>query len=1442
MSRYEATSTRSIALVAHVDHGKSSYADSLLASNGIISTRLAGSIRYLDSREDEQEKGITMESSAVSLKYKVMRKIAGQDAPVEESFLINLIDSPGHIDFSSEVAAALRVTDGALVLVDAVEGVCTQTITVLRQVWLERLRPILVINKMDRLITELKLAPIEAHHHLFQLVEQVNAVIGSLYADDRQGSDAQWRESREARLREKTERAQEVAMSGANEAPTTEDDGVDEAEPAGDDEEDTYFAPENGNVIFASAIDGWAFRIATFAHIHAVRLGIQETKLRKVLWGDFFLDPKSKRVLSRKHLGQRNLKPMFVQFVLENIWSIYDNVSLNPNVDKVGKIVSALGLKIRPMDLKSKDSRNLLVAIFSQWLPLASCTFRAVVEQIPGPSDAQSVRLPRVLHPELPVTSKKVEPKNDLERALYSADRSSPHTVVYVSKMFSVATASLPQYQRRQLTAEEMRDRGRQSRADGLQSSTGIVQADGGSDALSRKINEAEPEEPIPANAETLIGFARVFSGEISLGQELFAVMPKYTTRLPASEPTNAKHITTVRVDRLYMLMGRELVVVDKVPAGHVVGIGGLEGKVTRNATLCAHIDSTPNLSDGDVTNNALVNLTGRTLTSAPIVRVALEPCNPAEMPKLIEGLKLLNQADPAVETLLQETGEHVILTAGELHLERCLRDLRERFAKIAIQASPPIVPFRETAVKGSDMAPTKTKDAPRGTIETTVAEGLVKLVSRARPLPRAVADFLAANAPSIRLLYDATPDEQRSTDSDRPLDARPQLQPDVFWKRLDTLFEAAGKEWIGASDRVWSFGPRRIGANILFDETGGSGRSLRKRLPSEVNGSTKDDDAHLFDDAIETAFQLSTLRGPLCAEPITDMAFSLTSISFDETQASEVRSKLSQLTGSMISASQDAFKQGLLDWSPRLLLAVYSCDIQATAEVLGKVYGVLAKRRGRITLEEIKEGTSYFTIASLLPVVESFGFADEIRKRTSGAASPQLVFYGFEMLDIDPFWVPSTEEELEDLGEKSDRENVAKKYMDAVRARKGMFVERKISRTYLRIDKQPIIRRDMGAVDSTAPGPRKVNKRQRIFLAADVAKHARPGDCWVTRQGKVYNVTSFVEDHPGGDDLILGWAGKDVEQVMNDPVEHSHSDSAFEMMEEYQVGIIGTEETIVKADFEMVGDEYHPDETSVEQDYAKNQFLDLKEPLLMQVLQSNWSKSFYLQQVHQPRHLSEPARLFGPWYLEMLTRTQWFVVPIFWLPIAAYLFAQSFAQQQGTSLPEAALSNNLLTVAAGIRSDMVVGAMSAFAIGVFLWTILEYTLHRFLFHVDDALPDHPIFLTLHFLLHGIHHYLPMDRLRLVMPPTLFGALQWPFTRLAYRLLPTWFANAGIAGAFVSYVGYDMCHYALHHTKLPQYLKTMKTYHMYHHYKNPDLGFGVTSKIWDYAFGTRLDI
>ncbi|KAI9568395.1 P-loop containing nucleoside triphosphate hydrolase protein [Boletus coccyginus] len=1038
---------RIITTLGHVDHGKTTLMDALLAANNIISPRMAGKLRYLDSREDEIERGITMESSAVSLKFQVRER---DDGTPPKTYIINMIDTPGHVDFSTEVSTASRLCDGALVLVDVVEGVCTQTIAVLRQAWQDNLRPILVINKLDRLITELKLSPIEAYHHLARLIEQVNVVMGEFFAGERMEDDLRWREERDRRLAAKKEQYADEGEATANEEHTFKEK----------DDEDIYFAPERGNVVFASAIDGWGFRVGKFAQLYSAKLGFKEANLRRVLWGDFYLDPKTKRVVSHKHLRGRSLKPLFVHFVLENLWAVYDAVILNPNTEKVTKIVSALNLKLLSRDLRSKDSRQLLSVIFHQWLSLSTCVIQSVIDIIPSPPVAQAVRLPRMLYPN--VFEQAINPKNKLERDLYSSSSGAgAYITAYVSKMFAVHRKELPENKVMPLTAEELRMRGRAAR-------------EAHKEAASNNLKETPedtidaPETPLVSNGEILLGFARIYSGTIKVGTKIYCVLPKYSVTLSPDNPANVNNIVIAEVEGLYVMMGRELQPVASVRAGNTFAIRGLEGKVWRNATLCSPGEAGI-LRDGSPRQGqeCLINLGGANRMTPPIVRVALEPKNPADLPKLVTGLSLLAQADPCVETFQQQTGEHVILTAGELHLERCLRDLRERFARVEIQASKPIVPFRETAVRAPDMAPTKAPNAIRGTVNGSSSQNIVNFILRSAPLPDSIFHFIQQNLATLRsLLQERNFTDRGITDGgnntviedDHPevqgnLVQVPSVKPEQFWVALQEKCTEAGGEWIDIVDRIWAFGPQGAGGCLLIDArkdlipTSLKRRLLRDQVPdtsSMENRLQKDSD---FTSHIETGFQLATFQGPLCAEPVEGLAYFVEDVQVDmESLEKEiVQNRLTQVTGSVISAVRDACRNALLDWSPRLKLAMYSCDIQASTDVLGKVYGVVAKRRGRIVGEEMKEGTAYFTVSALLPVVESFGFADDIRKRTSGAASPQLIFSGYDMLDQDPFWVPTTEEELEDLGEKADRTNLAKEYMDAVRERKGMFVDRKI-------------------------------------------------------------------------------------------------------------------------------------------------------------------------------------------------------------------------------------------------------------------------------------------------------------------------------------------------------------------------------------------------------------
>lgn len=363
------------------------------------------------------------------------------------------------------------------------------------------------------------------------------------------------------------------------------------------------------------------------------------------------------------------------------------------------------------------------------------------------------------------------------------------------------------------------------------------------------------------------------------------------------------------------------------------------------------------------------------------------------------------------------------------------------------------------------------------------------------------------------------------------------------------------------------------------------------------------------------------------------------------------------------------------------------------------------------------------------------------------------------------------------------------------------------------------------------------------LLSTTEVSKHNEATDCWITLyHRKIYNVTSFLEEHPGGGDIILPYAGKDATEIMRDTDSHEHSESAYEMLDDDMlVGYLATaveEEELLNnknknpVEVKLMKDngtddlyEFHDNlpaleklsiQTDYEQDVKKHKFLDLNKPLLPQVLFGNFSKEFYLDQVHRPRHYGKgSAPLFGN-FLEPLSLTPWWVVPLVWLPPNFYIFY------------------------VGLVNQSTITALSFWILGLFVWTLIEYCMHRFLFHLDAYLPDNSVCLTLHFTLHGVHHYLPMDGYRLVLPPTLFILLAYPFYRLVFSLLPFYMACSGFAGGTLGYILYDVTHYVIHHTRLPKFLQEVKTYHLEHHYKNYEMGFGVTSKFWDVIFDTEI--
>ena len=1070
---------RNICIVAHVDHGKTSLSDSLLASNGIISQRLAGKVRFLDSRPDEQLRGITMESSAISLYFRVLHRQENSDEPLVNEHLINLIDSPGHIDFSSEVSAASRLCDGAVVLVDVIEGVCSQTVTVLRQCWTEKLKPVLVLNKIDRLITELQLTPEETYLHLSKVIEQVNSVIGSFYAGQRQLDDYSWKQQLE---------------TDASAVFIEQDDS------------ELYFDPAKNNVVFASAVDGWGFNIGQLAKFYEVKLGAKRENLQKVLWGDFYMEPKTKKIINSKGLKGRSLKPLFVSLILDNIWKIYENVVIERNTEMIEKITNALNIKVLPRDLRSKDDKQLLKTILGQWLPVSTAILITVIEKLPSPLESQGERLDTILGSALNIDNV----DESLIEAMKKCDRNGPVSA-YVSKILSIPREELPLKGSKEVSPDDIMERGRRAReialkaakqAEIMEKMSKIEISDKESkkakdDLYARAANtvstpdidsfpvnktandefqiiteaapaldlgfeyemdeddnddlvpdfvptgvdpndplasmfEYEEEDPftstrnevsIPGEIEeeedlfsekdeVLIGFARIYSGSLRVGQTISVLGPKYDPKSPH------EHIQTAVISDLYLFMGKELVPLDVCPAGNIVGIGGLAGKILKNGTLIA-------------CGTAGVNLAGVNFQTTPIVRVAVEPTNPMQMNKVVRGLKLLEQADPCVQTYVETSGEHILCTAGELHLERCIKDLKERFAGVDITSSEPAIPYRETFISTSDPNPAKNPELGRGVVEIVL--GHYKIRIRSVPLLDEITHFLDSRSETIKCILNGTFNVNDKT----------ALSKEKFIKKLKSKF-CFDETYSNLLDKLDSglvcFGPKRVGCNILLAND--------ELLGSEVFAIKGSFD---FSDSLVNGFQLSVNEGPLAKEPVQGMCVIVEDIhimSDDEIISIEdptYQKDVMDISGRLITSTRNAIHESFLDWSPRMMWAMYSCDIQTSVEVLGKVYAVVQQRRGKIVSEEMKEGTPFFQIEARIPVVTAFGFSEDIRKKTSGAAQPQLVFSGFECIDLDPFWVPTTEEELEELGDTADKENIARKHMNLVRRRKGLFIDEKV-------------------------------------------------------------------------------------------------------------------------------------------------------------------------------------------------------------------------------------------------------------------------------------------------------------------------------------------------------------------------------------------------------------
>merc|ERR1712149_143076 len=412
--------------------------------------------------------------------------------------------------------------------------------------------------------------------------------------------------------------------------------------------------------------------------------------------------------------------------------------------------------------------------------------------------------------------------------------------------------------------------------------------------------------------------FGRVFSGKVATGQKARIMGPNFV-------PGQKTDLYEKSIQRTILMMGRYIEAIEDVPCGNICGLVGVDQFLVKTGTITTFKDAH--------------NMKVMKFSVSPVVRVAVEPKNPSELPKLVEGLKRLAKSDPMVQCIIEESGEHIIAGAGELHLEICLKDLEEDHAGIPLRKSDPVVSYRETVSEESDrMCLSKSPNKHN------------RLFMKCAPFPDGLSEDIDNGEIAPR----------------QELKERARILADKF--EFD----------VTEARKIWCFGPDGTGPNLVIDVSKGV------QYLNEIK------------DSVIAGFQWATKEGVIAEENMRGVRFNIHDVTLHA-------DAIHRGGGQIIPTARRALYACVLTAEPRLMEPVYLVEIQCPLDSTGGIYSCLNRRRGHIFEENQVQGTPMVAVKAYLPVNESFGFTADLRSQTQGKAFPQCVFDHWQMILDDP-------------------------------------------------------------------------------------------------------------------------------------------------------------------------------------------------------------------------------------------------------------------------------------------------------------------------------------------------------------------------------------------------------------------------------------------------------
>jgi len=839
---------RHVAVVGHFHSGKTALLDLLVAQTHAAAWDPTKDVRYTDSRVDEQARELSVKSCPVSL---VLPSSAGKH------FLLNLVDCPGHPNFSDECAAGMRAADGVVLVVDALEGVMLGTSKMVEMAMLERLPLTLVLNKVDRLILELKLPPTDAYHKLVHTIEEVNALVAQHWAAGAGGE----------------------GLGGPARAPR--------------------LSPERGNVCFASSAHGWCFSLQSFAKVYTdfhQQAGVSAKELSLRLWGDAWLDPQTRTFVKAPPTeassgGAPPTPRTFVQYILEPLYKLY-SACLSEEPETLSRTLRDLGTVALSKPELHLDPKPLLRLVLGRFFGDSGGFVDMVAKHVPSPLGGAA---------------------NKVEHAYSGA----------------------------------------------------------ASGAAAAAMRACDPTGPLLAHVVKLYSapdghafhaLARVYSGTLRPGARVKVLGEGYT--LDDEEDAADRDVLGLALPEARFTLD-----LAEAPAGCLVLVQGVDGPINKTATLTA---AAPRAGQAPLEVEIFRPLSFNT---AAVIKLAVEPLNPAELPKMVEALRRISKSYPLCTTKVEESGEHVVLGTGELYLDCVMHDLRRLYSDVEVKVADPVTCFCETVVDTS---------ALKCVAETPNKRNQLTMV--AEPLEDGLADDIEQG--------------RVSTDWDR--------------KQLGEFFQAKYDWDLLTARSVWAFGPGPRGPNVLVDDTLPS--EVDKKLLAQVRG------------AVVQGFQWGCREGPLCDEPVRNAKFKI----LDAALAAE---PIHRGGGQVIPTARRCAYSAFLMATPRLMEPVLELQIQAPADVVQSIFPVLARRRGHVVQDAPKPGAPFYTVKAYLPAMDSFGFETDLRAFTQGQAMCFSTFDHWSIVPGDPLDRSVVLHPLE----PSLPQSLARDFMVKTRRRKGL-------------------------------------------------------------------------------------------------------------------------------------------------------------------------------------------------------------------------------------------------------------------------------------------------------------------------------------------------------------------------------------------------------------------